>query len=199
LASARGEDDLAERYFADAIRLQGGMEAVFGANLMLARHFELKGRRFYENGDLRGAIQVMRQAVAAMERGVEQVPAWYIKRDERLAMHEALGVALQLSGDRAGAFEVFRHAAGTIGGGTVQYRLAELLFEQAEERYQSRQPEEALYLFEQALQAQHRSGGAEVPGVSPVRRSEVYRHINARIQFLKGARVEPRECEPFPP
>jgi tetratricopeptide (TPR) repeat protein len=198
LASVRGEDELAERYFADALRLQGGMEAVFGANLMTARHFERKAKRLYDAGDLAGAIETMRQAVEAMECGVGQVPAWYYKRDERLAMHEALGVALRLSGDRAGAFEVFRHAAGTIGGGTVQYRLAEMLFEQAEERYQSRKPEEALYLFERALEAYHRSGGVEVPGVSPVRRGEVYRHITARIQFLKGARIEPRECEAFP-
>jgi O-antigen ligase/tetratricopeptide (TPR) repeat protein len=190
LLSMLGRDDEADAAFADAIKLQGGMELAFRAHFSHAKHQLQKSLRQEPDA----ALATLEAAAATIEAAAENMPYLFgDMHDPRLLIHESLGVAREQAGDLLGALDAYNFAASLRGGQRAHYRAAQVLGRSAVADWSARNPSKALAGF---IEASRRAGmaGQELPqGVTPADRSEYLEYLRRSIAFLRSARVEPAE------
>ncbi|MEO0016928.1 MAG: hypothetical protein RLZZ522_211, partial [Verrucomicrobiota bacterium] len=192
LLSATGDDAAAEREYARAIGLQGGMEPGYRGNYYLANHYQQKAIRQARAENLSDALATYQLAAAAIERAAKETPAWVIGVDLRISIHEGRGMVCEALGQFDEALAAYDLAASLKNGSSVHYRAAVLLGKRAREVWFQRQPEEALAGF---LAARKRFAmAAELPKeVSPADAKAVLDYLNARIKDLEVAKIKLRE------
>ena len=187
-------DPEAETDYANAIRIQGGMEPAFQGHLSAAGHYLRKGLRQYLPDDSTKSLASLEIAADQVEKSFQQTPNYVASqrgKDMRISIHESLGAARESSGDRVGALQSYDFVANTlINGNRANYRAGILIGKMAAEAWAARRPSEALGYF---IKARDRIAAArELPqGVAPSQRVEYLAYLDQTIAFLKGAKVEP--------
>ena len=190
LLSATGDEPAAEREFARAIQLQGGMENAYRSNYYLAAHYQRKAAQQFVAKDYPQALATYQLAAAAIEKAAKDSPPWVLGVDLRVAIHEGRGMVCEVLGDWQGALAAYDLAASLKNGASAHYRAAVLLGKRAKEVWFQRKPEEALAGF---LAAKKRfSMASEFPEeVSQAQRQAVWEYLNARITDLEVAKIKP--------
>jgi tetratricopeptide (TPR) repeat protein len=191
LLSQLKRDAEAEEWFAQAIRLQSGMEPGFRSHFSLATHYLRKGLRLFDPEKPEPAHEALELSAAQIEAAVKKMH-WVVPdmREPRVSIHENLGTAREAVGDREGALASYDFAASQIGGTRAHYRAGVLIGRMAVEAWSNRRPSEALSRF---IEARRRIGFAgNLPeGVTPSQRLEYLAYLDRTIAFLKGAKVTP--------
>jgi tetratricopeptide (TPR) repeat protein len=190
LLSAIGDEPAAEREFARAIQLQGGMESAYRGNFYLAAHYQRKAARQFLAQDYPQALATYQLAAAAIEKAAKTTPPWVLGVELRMAIHEGRGMVCEVLGDWQRALEAYDLAASLKNGASAHYRAAVLLGKRAKDVWFERKPEEALAGF---LAAKKRfSMASEFPEeVSQAQRQAVWDYLNARITDLEAAKIKP--------
>ena len=191
LLSQLQRDSEAEEAFALGLRLQGGMEPGFRGHLSFATHYMRKGARLFNPNDPIPALNSLELAAEQIETAVAEMH-WTISDmlESRLSIHESLGTARDVAGDRVGALESYRFAATLQNGNRAHYSVGVLIGKMAAEAWAARRPSEALGYFIKARD--EISAAKELPqGVAPSKRVEYLSYLDQTIAFLKGAKVEP--------
>lgn len=194
LLSRQGHDRDAEDAFAKAITLQGGMEQAYRSRFLLACHYHAKGMRVFTAGDPNAALDLLHKSAEEIEAAVLSMH-WLTKDilEPRVAIHESLGVAREAAGDPEGALESYNFAATLRNGTRAHYRAGVLLGNLAVARWGKRQAAEAMYGFIEAKKRVTQAGNQLPQGVTPSDRVEYIDYLDRSINFLKGAKIEPRE------
>lgn len=185
-------DDEAERWYARALQLQGGMEPGFRGHFSLATHYLRKGLRLYRPEDPQPARAALELAAEQIELAVRMMH-WVIAdlRDPRVTIHESLGSAREAAGDREGALGSYNFTAKLEGGTRAHYQAGLLLGKMAVDAWAKRQPAEALAYFIDARNRTGRAGNVLPQGVTLTQRAEYLAYLDRTIAFLKGAKIEP--------
>lgn len=185
----------AEKAFALALHLQGGMEPGFRGQFSLASHYFRKGLRLFDPEEPDEALEALELAALAIEKAVEATPPSIINvdgRTMRISIHESLGTGRELSGDREGALQAYDFASTIPTGTRAHYRAGVLVGKMAVEAWSKRQPSEALTYFIEARRRIGQAGNQLPQGVSASDRVEYLDYLDRTIAFLKGAKVEPK-------
>ncbi len=192
LLSEEERDAEAEAAYDRAIRLQGGMEPAFQARYFSATHLLRKAQRQFTAQDPSPTLTTLEAAAQQMEQSVKDM-RWAAPNiyDTRVAVHENLGAAREANGDYRGAGQAYDFASTLTAGSKAHYRAGLLLGKQAEAAWRDRRPSEALSDF---IEAKRRIElASELPGnFTPSQRLEYLAYLGRSIDYLKGAKVEPK-------
>ncbi len=185
----------AEQAFANAIRLQGGMESAFRARYSLGIHLLRKGLSFLHGGQISAAQETLEWAAVEIEQSFAQTPAWVFGnegRNIRVTIHESLGAAREETGDETGALESYRKAATIPNGDRANYRIAVLFGKRAVDYWNKRRAGEALFLFREARRFATISNSLPA-SVSPEDQKNFVNYLDDSIRYLNGANILPIE------
>jgi hypothetical protein len=192
LLSLVKRDAEAERWYAKAIHLQGGMEPGFRGHFSLANHYLRKGLRSFDPQNPEPTHEALELAAEHMENAVDAMH--WVTRDmvePRLAIHESLGTAREAVGDRQGALEAYNFAASLPEGSRAHYRAGVMIGKMAVEAWAKRQPSEALKQFLEARRRIDLARGKLPQEVTLSQSQEYTAYLDRTIAFLRSARVEP--------
>ena len=192
LLSFLQRDVEAEQWHAEALGLQGGMEAGFRAHYSLAIHLWHKGLRLCQLPTPRPALDAFECAATHIEEAFKQTSQWSIYAD-RVSIHESLGLVREATGDQAGALQAYNLASALPTGTRLHYRAGILLGKIAVKEWAQRHPSEALGHFMQARQRIGQAGSDLPQGVTPSQRLVYLAYLDRMIQFLTGAKIQPAQ------
>ncbi|MCP5534467.1 MAG: tetratricopeptide repeat protein [Akkermansiaceae bacterium] len=194
LLSLLARNEEAERSYAKAINLQGGMEPAFRAHFSAANHYLNKALREFRSGSTGEALNAIERSAGEIESAVDEMH-WTTEdlRAPRVATHENLGTIREAVDDPEGAIEAYQFAAQLPGGRHVHYRTAVLLGRQAVDAWKKRRSAEAMALFLKAKSHVNAAGGQLPAGITASQRLEFVQYLDRTIDFLKGARIQPAE------
>lgn len=192
LLSELARDVEAEKQYARAIQLQGGMEPCFRCHFSLADHYLRKSIRNFDPNQPGPSLDALELAADQVETAVRKMhrvtPDFHVPR---VAIHQNLGIAREGAGDREGALQAYDFTTTLHNGHSANYLAGLLIGKQAVEAWFKRRPSEALTLFLQAKQRILKAGDALPPGVTISQRAEFLAYLDDSIQYLKVAKVEP--------
>jgi tetratricopeptide (TPR) repeat protein len=198
LLSFLKHDDEAEKSFAKAIQLQGGMESAFRSRYSLALHYLNLGARKDPNTTPEDALSMLEKSAEQFEQVVKQTPNHVIGLDGakyRVAIHESLGMAREAAGDPEGALQCYDFASTLRDGAHAHYRAGVLLGRRAVGLWEKRRSEEAMYEFIEARKRIGKAGNQLPQGVTLSDRVTYIDYLDRNIAFLKGAKVVPKKGE----
>ncbi len=192
LLSELMRDAEAEKQYARAIQLQGGMEPCFRCHFALANHYLRKSVRNFDNQNPGPSLDALEIAADQMETAVRKMH-WLLPdmKAPRVAIHQNLGIARETAGDREGALQAYDFTATLQGGLSAHYMAGVLVGKQAVEAWHKRRPSEALTLFMDARERIVRAADSLPQGVTLSQRTEYLAYLDESIQYLRGAKVEP--------
>lgn len=187
LFSGLGRDQEAEEAFEMTIKLQGGMESIYGGNFYYADYLFQKALRTYRRGDPTNAVEQFKLAATTIESGIRLLPERGASL--RVAIHESLGAAFEETNDFEGAMKSYEFASTLPSGQTANYRVGALLGRMAAQEWSKRNPSLALAGF---IAARNRIGNHPLPsGVSVEQRTAYIAYLDKNIKFLQGANIKP--------
>lgn len=193
LLSQLRRDAEAERWFAMAIPLQGGMEHAYRGHASFAAHYLRKGLRQFRPEDPAAACATLALAAEQIEMAAAQ--ALWLTADmsaSRLLIHESLGNAREAAGDQADALQCYVFAATLPGGNRANYLAGLLLEKTAIAEFKQRAPGKAMAHF---LEARQRlEAASQLPqGATPKQRLDHLAALDRMIGFLRGAQIQPEK------
>ena len=179
--------------FAEAIRLQGEMEANLHSYLHYSTHLYFKGAKTFFRGNPEAAIQDLELAAKHIEKAFEL--SWIPRADGkthrlRANIHILLGEAYQKTGNVAKAFEAYNTASVLRTGDRAHYHAAVLLAAHGKKRQAEGRLPEALQLFIEAQKRLKRSKTLPILA-SKQEREEWRTYLLAAIQELRDKGVAP--------
>ena len=199
LLSTQAKDSEAEQAFELAIRLQGGLEAAYKAGFSKARHFRLKSERLLEEQQPEASLQALLAAREALEKACDfpsGAPLGQEARTLRIDLAGRLGRLFGMLGRDAEAEAEFERAAAILTGAGIRYYYADHCYGKGQRIWTERKPAEALNWFLKGRWLLGRTGPELPLGVTAAAQAELGRKLDAAIQFLKAAKVEPTEPPP---
>ena len=193
LLSQLRRDEEAERWFAMAIPLQGGMEHAYRGHASWANHYLRKGLRQYRPED--PAVALATLALAAEQIELAAAQALWLTPDmaaTRLLIYESTGNAREAAGDLSGALQSYVFAATLADGNRANYLAGLVLEKTAIAKFAQRAPGKALAHF---LEARQRiAATSQLPtGTTPQQRLDHIAALDRTIQFLQGAQIQPEK------
>ncbi|MDX1681184.1 MAG: O-antigen ligase family protein [Akkermansiaceae bacterium] len=184
LLSLLGEDAKAEEAYLKAIELQGGMEPTFRSHYFYAIHLYGMGLDSLREGQVETAVDQLQRASAE----IELTPLWSGEdRALQISILESLGSAHEIAGNTKEALAAYTEAATMHWGDgrRVHLRAALVLAAKANEARLDGDTTTALQLFTQARQRVNQAGGQLPPDISPERRADFTRRLDAMIRRLQ--------------
>jgi O-antigen ligase len=189
LLSLVRDDPAAEAEFARTLDLQGGMESAFIGHWSLSSHLLRKGLRQFQDGQLNQAAATLEWAAREAEESNRLIPASG-KLEQRITIHESLGAVHEAMEDFPAALEAYEFAASIPGGRRADFRVGALLASRGYAFWSQRRPGEALFLLKEGLR-RILSTPLLPAGVSGPAKTALIIKLNADIQFLEGANIQP--------
>lgn len=192
LLSQLRRDTDAEAAYTRAIMLQGGMEPAYRGHFALANHYLNKGLRLFDPANPKPAHDALVLSAREIEAAVDDMH-WIIADmvAPRVTIHETLGIFCETIGDRTAALASYDFASKLPEGNRAHYRASVLISKIAVDEWQQRKPSEALTHFIEARMRLDLAGGVLPADVTPAQRAEYTAFLNQRIEFLKGAKIQP--------
>ncbi|MEY3394073.1 MAG: hypothetical protein RL346_309 [Verrucomicrobiota bacterium] len=188
-------DAAAHPYFERAIRLQGGMEAVYKTHFYYASHLfryanSLHARELHDK-----SAELYRQSIAHLE-----MTPGYIHGAEfyelQLHAHLNLAIALRHMKDYASALQSFDTASQLRGGNHAYHLAAAMLAKRGVDLLSKKRPAEALRLFIEAQQRANRCQSTP-PDLQEKDRLFLKNYLKTRIRILHEAGHKPSETLVF--
>lgn len=200
LLTSLGRYQEAESNFAEAIKLQGDMEACFQAHFHTALHHQRKALKEYDTSNPMDSLSDMQIAANSIEKAF--TTSWIHGNEQsqklRVTIHQNYGRLLEALGESGKAIEVYDFAASLPYGRNSHY-MAALLYGTlgAESWLDKGKPEDALYFFNKATEKIWLAKGELPEGISPEQREEHSNYFRKSIDTLKGGKIIPSKSVDF--
>jgi len=184
----------AQSEFRRAVELQHGLEAAFHARYIYGQELCRNAEKFVlrkEYGKAAKSLELAKELIEDAMRDDGRV----VVEGRRLVIRisRALAEVYLKLGREDDALKVLKEAAAQpgVGGVKAHYYVALEMFRRGEKVWYARKPEEALRWFVDALAEARKTAGKYPEGVDPKTGAKLRKQIQARIQFLEGAGIQP--------